>query len=81
MWSWAEWIADHAVAAAGLDAARGLGAALHFFVYDLLKVVVLVALVSFVMALVRGALPHDQLRAKLEGRGGRLLGYPAAATA
>jgi uncharacterized membrane protein YraQ (UPF0718 family) len=79
MWNWAEWIADHAVAAAGLDSARGLGAALHFFVYDLLKVVVLVAVVSFVMALVRGALPHDRLRAKLEGRGGRLLGYPAAA--
>lgn len=79
MWHWAEWVADHAVSAAGLDAARGLGAALHFFVYDLLKVVVLVAVVSFLMALVRGALPHDQLRAKLEGRGGRLLGYPAAA--
>lgn len=79
MWTWAEWIADHAVAAAGLDSARGLGAALHFFVYDLLKVVVLVAVVSFVMALIRGALPHDQLRAKLEGRRGRLLGYPAAA--
>lgn len=79
MWLWAEWIADHTVAAAGLDAARGVGAALHFFIYDLLKVVVLVAGVSFVMALVRGAIPHDKLRAKLEGRGGRLLGYPAAA--
>lgn len=79
MWRWAEWIADHVVAASGLDAARGAGAALHFFVYDLLKVVVLVAAVSFVMALVRGAIPHDKLRAKLEGRGGRLLGYPAAA--
>ncbi|MBX3737464.1 MAG: permease [Candidatus Didemnitutus sp.] len=79
MWLWAEWIADRAVAASGLDAARGAGAALHFFVYDLLKVVVLVAGVSFLMALVRGAIPHDKLRAKLEGRGGRLLGYPAAA--
>jgi hypothetical protein len=79
MWTWAEWIADHIVSATGLDAARGTGAALHFFIYDLLKVVVLVAGVSFVMALIRGALPHDKLRAKLEGRGGRLLGYPAAA--
>lgn len=79
MWRWAEWIADHVVALAGLDPAQGIGAALHFFVYDLLKIVVLVALVAFVMALVRGALPHDRLRARLEGRGGRLLGYPAAA--
>lgn len=79
MWLWAEWIADHVVAASGLDAAHGAGAALHFFVYDLLKVVVLVAAVSFVMALIRGAIPHDKLRAKLEGRGGRALGYPAAA--
>jgi uncharacterized protein len=79
MWTWAERIADGIVGAVGLDAAHGAGAALHFFIYDLLKVVVLVALVSFIMALVRGALPHDKLRAKLEGRGGRLLGYPAAA--
>jgi len=79
MWLWAEWIADHVVTASGLDASRGTGAALHFFVYDLLKVVVLILAVSFVMALVRGAIPHDKLRAKLEGRGGRLLGYPAAA--
>lgn len=79
MWSWAEWIADHVVALAGLDATLGAGAALHFFVYDLLKIVVLVAAVSFVMALIRGAIPHEKLRARLEGRGGRLLGYPAAA--
>ncbi|MBA4136844.1 MAG: hypothetical protein C0518_05960 [Opitutus sp.] len=79
MWTWAEWIADHAVRLVGLDAARGAGAALHFFVYDLLKISVLILTVAFVMALVRGALPHDKLRAKLEGRGGRLLGYPAAA--
>ncbi len=79
MWTWAEFIADQIVGLCGLDAARGLGAALHFFIYDLLKVVVLVTAVAFLMALVRGALPHDKLRAKLEGRGGRLLGYPAAA--
>lgn len=79
MWRWAEAIADHVVNLAGLDAARGLGAAIHFFVYDLLKVVVLVLSVAFIMALVRGALPHDKLRQRLEARGGRLLGYPAAA--
>ncbi len=79
MWRWAEWIADEVVAATGLDPAAGAGAALHFFVYDLQKITVLILGVAFVMALVRGALPHDKLRARLEGRGGRLLGYPAAA--
>ena len=80
MWIWAEWIADNTVRLAGLDAAVGAGAALHFFVYDLLKIVVLVAVVAFVMALVRGALPMAAMRRGLERPGGRLLGYPAAAT-
>ncbi|WP_221031259.1 permease [Actomonas aquatica] len=79
MWTWAEWIADRAVALAGWDAANGAGAALHFFVYDLLKIVVLVAVVAFIMALVRGALPLDRIRAALDRPGGRTLGYPAAA--
>lgn len=79
MWRWAEWIADRTVSLTGWDPARGAGAALHFFVYDLLKVVVLILGVAFLMALVRGALPHERLRARLESRGGRLLGYPAAA--
>ncbi len=64
---------------AGLDAARGAGAALHFFVYDLQKIVVLIAIVAFLMALVRGALPLARIRARLDRPGGRLLGYPAAA--
>lgn len=79
MWHWAEWIADRTVSLTGWDTAHGAGAALHFFVYDLLKVVVLILGGAFLMALVRGALPHDRLRARLESRGGRLLGYPAAA--
>lgn len=79
MWIWAEFLADHLVRLLGLDATQGAGAALHFFVYDLQKIVVLIAIVAFVMALVRRALPMETLRARLEGRGGRLLGYPAAA--
>ena len=79
MWTWAEWIADRVVALTGWDTAQGAGAALHFFVYDLLKIVVLVAVVAFVMALVRGALPLERIRAALDRRGGKVLGYPAAA--
>ncbi len=79
MWTWAEFIADHTVRLIGLNAALGAGAALHFFVYDLLKIVVLIAMVAFIMALVRGALPLERIRVRLESRGGRVLGYPAAA--
>lgn len=79
MWTWCEWIADRVVALAGLPAASRLGAALHFFVYDLLKVTVLIAVIAFLMSLVRGALPHAELRQRLAGRHGRWLGYPAAA--
>lgn len=79
MWQWAESIADQAVRLAGLDAARGLGAALHFFVYDLQKIVVLILVVAFLMALVRGALPLERIRLWLARPGGRIFGYPAAA--
>ena len=79
MWTWAEWIADRAVQLTGLDAARGAGAALHFFVYDLQKIVVLILVVAFVMALVRGALPLEKIRLWLGRPGGRIFGYPAAA--
>jgi uncharacterized membrane protein YraQ (UPF0718 family) len=79
MWTWAEFIADHTVRLIGLDATIGAGAALHFYVYDLLKIVVLIAVVAFIMALIRGALPLERIRVQLEGRGGKLLGYPTAA--
>ncbi len=79
MWKWAELIADHAVRLAGLDSARGAGAALHFFIYDLQKIVVLILVVAFVMALVRGALPLEKIRQWLDRPGGRVFGYPAAA--
>jgi len=79
MWTWAEWIADTVLRATGLDPAAGAGAALHFFVYDLLKITVLVAGVAFVMALIRGALPLEKIRRALDRPGGRFFGYPAAA--
>ncbi len=79
MWTWAEWIANQALRLTGLDPAAGAGAALHFFIFDLLKITVLVAVVAFIMALVRGVLPLEKIRRGLDQPGGRLLGYPAAA--
>ncbi|HWA28658.1 MAG TPA: hypothetical protein VG734_23615 [Lacunisphaera sp.] len=54
-------------------------AARYFFVHDLLKIVVLILIVAFVMALVRGALPLAALRRWLGRPGGRVPGYPAVA--
>ncbi len=80
MWTWAEFLADLLVIRlGGLDASRGVGAALHFFIYDLLKIIVLILAISFVMRLVRQALPLEKLRAWLERPGARAFGYPAAA--
>lgn len=79
MWAWAEWIADWVLQVTRLSPAAGAGAALHFFVYDLLKIVVLIAGVAFLMALIRDALPLEKIRRDLDRPGGRLLGYPAAA--
>ncbi|MFH1498115.1 MAG: permease, partial [Verrucomicrobiota bacterium] len=79
MWNWAEWIADQVLRAAGLAVESRAGAALHFFVYDLLKITVLILGVAFVMGLVRAALPMERLRAWLERSPVRWLGYPAAA--
>jgi uncharacterized protein len=81
MWSWAHAIADAVVRAVGLDPAadRGAGAALQFFIYDLLKIAVLIATITFVMALVRGALPLERLRRAMETPLGRVFAYPTAA--
>lgn len=79
MWNWAEWIADKATHAAGLSPGGAWGAAVHFFVYDLLKITVLILAVAFVMGLVRSALPMERMRAWLEKSPARWIGYPAAA--
>lgn len=79
MWTWAEFLADTGVEMTGWDPTRGAGAALHFFLYDLQKILVLISVVSFTMALVRGLLPLAKIRGWLDRPSGRALGYPVAA--
>lgn len=79
MWNWAEWVADTVVGWTSWSKDSGAGGALHFFIYDLLKIVVLILAISFVMKLIRQALPMEKLRGWLSGGHGRILGYPAAA--
>lgn len=46
----------------GLDAASGLGTALNFFVYDSLKIVVLLFVISALMGVVNAYFPTERLR-------------------
>lgn len=71
--------ADALARAAGLDPATGTGAAVAFFVYEFVKVSVLILAISWGMALVRRSLPMEAVRRWLTTPLGRLLGYPTAA--
>ena len=46
----------------GLDAGTGLGLALNFFVYDTIKIVLLLFVISFVMGIVNAYFPIERLR-------------------
>ncbi|HTJ78988.1 MAG TPA: permease [Rariglobus sp.] len=79
MWTWAEIVADAVVRWTGLGLQSAWGASVHFFVYDLLKITVLILVVAFIMGLVRSALPMERIRVWLERSPARWAGYPAAA--
>jgi uncharacterized membrane protein YraQ (UPF0718 family) len=74
-----ERLADTLVTALGLSLDSSLGAALAFFLYEMVKVSVLILVISWAMALVRRALPVEAVRTWLQTPAGRVLGYPGAA--
>ncbi len=53
----------------GVDPETRLGGAIHFFVYDTMKIFLLLAVMIFVIGVVRTWLPEDRLR-RWMGRGG-----------
>jgi len=53
----------------GLDPASRFGGAIHFFVYDTIKIFLLLAVMIFIIGVVRTWLPEDKLR-RWMGRGG-----------
>jgi uncharacterized protein len=54
---------------AGLDPDSRLGGAVHFFVYDSLKIFLLLAVMIFVLGVVRTWLPEEKLKRWMAGRG------------
>ncbi|MCF3652497.1 permease [Synoicihabitans lomoniglobus] len=74
-----EWAAQEFVQLIGLSPDSPWGAALAFFFYEIAKVSILIFAISWVMALVRRALPIEAMRRWLQTPIGRILGYPGAA--
>lgn len=62
----------------GLDPASGLGEALRFFLYDTAKILLLLVLMVYVLALLRASLNVERVRAFLSGKN-RAIGYGAGA--
>lgn len=66
------------VEALGLEASTTAGEAVHFFVYDTVKILLLLAFMVYAMAFLRAGLQTERLREKLSGTK-RGLGYLLAA--
>lgn len=67
MFTWIEWLADRLIFdLLGLAADTHLGAALHFFMYDTVKILLLLFLITFVMGIVNAYFPVERLRSFLQ---------------
>src|SRR5574344_1387967 len=62
----------------GLDAASRLGGGVHFFVEDTAKILVLLVLMIYAIAIIRAGLPVERFKTFLAGRS-RIVGYLLAA--
>lgn len=61
----AEWIVFDLM---GLEGESGLGGALHFFIYDTVKILVLLIVMVFAISFLRSFFPPEKVRDWLEGR-------------
>jgi uncharacterized membrane protein YraQ (UPF0718 family) len=67
MFTWIEWLADQLIfGLLGLKPDTHLGEALHFFVYDTVKILLLLFLITFVMGIVNAYFPVERLRSFLQ---------------
>lgn len=68
-----QWLADlvwTAVSATGLDPASRIGGSVHFFVYDVIKIFILLSVLIFSISLVQSYFPPERTRRILGGRSG-----------
>ena len=69
LWVVNEWFWDAAVGWLGLDLADRAIGAVHFFLYDTVKIVLLLLGLMFLVGMLRASLDLDRARDWLEGRG------------
>lgn len=67
---WLNDLVGAGVAAVGLDPASRLGGSVQFFVYDIIKIFLLLSVLIFVISYVQSHFPPERTRAMLGGRSG-----------
>ncbi len=79
MFDWWHNIVDNLVyTKLGLDSKSALGGALDFFLYDTVKIFILLAVIIFIVTVIRSYFPTEKVRDYLEGKN-PLFGHIAAA--
>jgi uncharacterized membrane protein YraQ (UPF0718 family) len=67
---WLNDLVGAGVAAVGLDQASRLGGSVQFFVYDVIKIFILLSVLIFVISYIQSHFPPERTRALLGGRSG-----------
>ena len=67
---WLNDLVGYGVGAVGLDQASRLGGSVQFFVYDVIKIFLLLSVLIFVISYVQSHFPPERTRAMLGGRSG-----------
>jgi uncharacterized protein len=68
-----EWLSDlvaYLLATAGLDVATPIGGSIHFFIYDVIKIFILLSVLIFVISWVQSYFPPERTRRILGGYSG-----------
>jgi len=68
--TWLNDLVGAGVSAVGLDPASRLGGSVQFFVYDVIKIFILLSVLIFVISYVQSHFPPERTRAMLGGRSG-----------
>lgn len=68
--TWLNDLVSQGVVALGLDPASRLGGSVQFFVYDVVKIFILLSVLIFAISWVQSHFPPERTRAMLGGRGG-----------
>jgi uncharacterized protein len=68
--TWLNDLVGQGVAAVGLDPASRLGGSVQFFIYDVIKIFILLSVLIFVISYVQSHFPPERTRTMLRGRTG-----------